>query len=211
MHIHLQELTASVVRAATSESQLLRIDRSSSSVYNLYTATRAVGEADEETRMERASGVASTRRYTGRTQTARRAPMEPTSRKRTTSIDMMLAGTQTWTTTLIPTAKTETVILGVDDGSHVTSLEVATSDAYSEVQVQEVNADGIVGVTLVSWQKCGGKTFGDPSPKTFTFTVAPTFATMFLFTVRHTDTTDDGMWTAGLAIARFHGFTRSPK
>ena len=127
----------------------------------------------------------------------------------------MLAGTKVWLTHSIPSGQTESVILGVADGSRVTSLKVATyrwSPRSPPVEIHEVNADGTVGATLISRDTCGMRHSGESSalPRSYapeSFAVN-THATKFLFSVKHTSNTEE---SAGFAIARFYGSPPRPR
>ena len=98
-----------------------------------------------------------------------------------------------WTTDRIVRGKTENVVLGVSDGSVVTSFELATQHfeparilPECEVNIQEVDAKGLVGATIVSWRACG--TGSDPfKHRDFVAerVVVDTVATRFKFSIRH--------------------------
>jgi hypothetical protein len=133
----------------------------------------------------------------------------------TRTVGTMLEGTNVWATKRTFAGREESVILGVADGSRVTSLKVATyrwGPRSPPVEIHEVNADGTVGATLIFRDTCGMRHSGESSalPRSYapeSFAVN-THATKFLFSVKHTSNTEE---SAGFAIARFYGSPPRPR
>jgi len=121
------------------------------------------------------------------------------------TVTNMLAGKKIWKTDYMPGHEFHSVVVSVAAGSRVTSFDVASYWSRSECQmcVEEVAADGTVGVTLVAWNNYG--TFSGVGFKPSNYTPATiavkTTATRFKVSVRHTFSYSD----AGVAVFRATG------
>ena len=118
----------------------------------------------------------------------------------------MLAGRKAWCTKWIPAHQAESVVLGVADGSRVTSFEVAShwSMPTCQMRVEEVAADGNAGASLLPWNHYGtlsGVTY-KPSEHTPVTIAVETTATRFKVSVRHTFSSSQH---PGVAIFRATG------